>query len=237
MHGSHLQFIEMAGRTRAGVIIAGIALMICGLVPWLARLSGFSKLIWLMIPATVIVFVDGFARWVGREYESAMAIEIVLQAGLPILFLMALRKAEASRSWVRLATILAAMTFLGHALYAVGFHTVPLEFKLMTRGLLGVSENGAIIFMAVVGWLDIVAAVEGFFKVARIPSLLYMVAWGGLTALARVASHFDTTSDSLGRDPWLVETLVRTPHWLIPLLLLALIQRWGLPRGGAISES
>ncbi len=190
-----------------------------------------------MIPATVIVFVDGFARWVGREYEFAMAIEHVLQMGLPILFLMAFRKPEASRTWIRMATILAAMTFLGHALYAVGFHTVPLNFKLMTQGLLGVSENGAIIFLAVVGWLDIVAAVGVFFKPARIPSLLYMIAWGGLTALARVASHFDTTSDSLGLDPWLVETLVRTPHWLIPLLLLALTRRWGLPRESALSES
>lgn len=90
-----------------------------------------------MIPATVIVFVDGFSRWVGREYESAMAIEIVLQAGLPILFLMAFRKLGASQTSVRLAIILAAMTFLGHAFYAVGFHTVPLSFKLMTQGASG----------------------------------------------------------------------------------------------------
>lgn len=91
--------------------------------------------------------------------------------------------------------------------------------------------------MAVVGWLGIVAAVGVYFKAARIPSLLSMIARGGLTALARVASHFDTTSDSLGLDPCLVETLVWTPHWLIPLLLLAMTRRWGLSRESALSES
>jgi len=199
--------------------------MICKIVPWVVRLPGFSKLIWLMIPATLVVFVDGFARWVGREYEFAMAIEHVLQMGTPILFLMAFRKQELSQTWFHLATILAAMTFLGHALYAIGFHTVTLNFKLMTQGLLGIGEKGSIVFLAVVGWLDIVAAVGVFIKPARIPSLLYMIVWGGLTALARVASHFNADSDYFGLDPWMVETLVRTPHWLIPALLLVLI--WG----------
>ena len=233
--GGGTRWSEFANRSDAfitsGLTTTGILLIILGVAPWVVRFSRFTKLVWLMIPATLIVFVDGFARWVSKGYELGMAIEHVLQIGTPILFLIACLRPEFSGRWIRVALILSAMTFLGHAFYAIGFHTVPLNFKMMTQGLLGLSEKGAINLLIVAGWLDIVAAVGVFFRVTQIPSLIYMIFWGGLTALARVASNFDRSVDFFGLDPWLVESLVRTPHWLIPLLILVLVKKKPSPNG------
>jgi|TARA_B100001093_G_scaffold234550_1_gene224906 hypothetical protein len=227
--GGGSRWSEFANQSDAfitsGLTITGILLIVLGVTPWMVRFSRFTRLVWLMIPATLIVFVDGFARWVSSGYELGMAIEHVLQIGTPILFLMACLRPEFSRRWIRVALILSAMTFLGHALYAIGFYTVPLNFKMMTQGLLGLSDKETINLLLVAGWLDIGAAVGVFFLATRIPSLIYMIFWGGVTALARVASNFDRSADFSGFDPWLVETLVRTPHWLIPLLIMVLVKR------------
>ena len=160
-----------------------------------------------------------------------MAIEHALQVITPISLLLYRSKSITNSRWIGFVLIASAMTFLGHGLYAMGFHPVPLSFQVMTMKLLFASQETALLFLSVVGWLDILVAVTVFIPKLRTVSLLYLVAWGGLTALARIASHVGLEQPYFGFDPWLAETLVRTPHWLLPLLTLFLWKRLREGRG------
>tara|TARA_R110002096_G_scaffold242836_1_gene434673 strand:+ start:734 stop:1666 length:933 start_codon:yes stop_codon:yes gene_type:complete len=201
----------------------GIGLMLLSIIPWIAGRRCCQWVNWLLIVASAILLLDGFARFVNREFELGMAIEHSLQIGAPVLLFLALRFPERKKPWIMASLILAALTFVGHGLYAMGFHAIPLSFQLMTKAILPIGDGAVIVFLKVAGWLDILCAVGIFVRAIRIPSLVYMIVWGGLTALARAVAYFDVGSEGLGLDPWLVETLVRTPHWLIPALVLALI--------------
>ncbi|MDF1753148.1 MAG: hypothetical protein P1U89_10270 [Verrucomicrobiales bacterium] len=187
-----------------GLKILGIALMISAVVPWVRWLRG------LLIPMTVILIVDSFARFIDSGNHLAMAIEHSLQWGCPLMLFIAQKEPGKSHLLMQLAT---SLTFIGHGLYAVGFHPVPLKFMMMTTKILPLDEAGARQFLMAAGILDFVAAVGILIAPFRRISLYYMIAWGALTACARVVS-----GQSL--DPWLIETLVRTSHWMVPLLLL-----------------
>jgi hypothetical protein len=121
--------------------------------------------------------------------------------------------------WIAVVTVGAALTFVGHGLYAVGFHPVPLSYQTMTMKLLGCSQDFALVFLQVVGWLDFVAAACLFIRPLKIVGLIYMIGWGLATAFARILSHYSPA----GFNPWGAETFVRTSHWLLPLILLGVI--------------
>jgi hypothetical protein len=194
-----------------GLAVLGIGLMGLAIVPWLPR-RGFR---WMMWPAFLILLLDGVARWVGKDYDVGMAIEHILQMSLPLLWFF-----RGAPRWRFLTQVAVALTFIGHGLYAVGFHPVPLSYQTMTMGLLGCERETALVFLKVVGTLDFVAAVGMFIGPVRLASLGYMVLWGGATALARVMAHASVEAPRHGLDPWIAETLVRSSHWMVPLLLL-----------------
>ena len=206
--------------------IIGILLMALSLLPWLLPLGKAVNWLWV---AVAILAVDSIGRWIGAGYDLGMAIEHSLQMGAPVALWLALRRPENDRFWLGFVLLASALTFVGHGLYAVGFHPVPLSYQTMTMAILGIGTDSAIVFLKVVGWLDFVAAVGIFFPMTRIPALAYMVVWGGATAAARVVSHAGFDQPLLGLDPWLAETLVRTPHWLLPLLAIFVVR--GLKRG------
>ncbi len=224
---SKLSWADFANQSDAyittGLAWLGIGLMILGVVPWFVRKPYCPRIAWLLLPATVVLGLDGFARFMSRDYELGMGLEHSLQIGAPMLLFVAARRPEKMKLWLRVASALTALTFVGHGLYAIGFHTVPLNFKLMTQGILPLSAEGTVTLLLVAGWLDLVCAVGLFIRPLRVPSLIYMIVWGGLTALARAVAYFDPSAKGMGLDPWVFETLVRTPHWLIPALILALI--------------
>ena len=90
----------------------------------------------------------------------------------------------------------------------------------MTTEILPLSETASLMFLKIVGWLDFIVVALIFLPITRRAGLAYMVCWGGLTTLARILAYYDSELPRYGLDPWLIEALVRTPHWLIPLLLL-----------------
>ena len=198
----------------------GITLMVLAVVPWIPLTASKWRWVrWLLVPATLILVLDSVARWVGMEFDCGMAIEHSLQMLAPVLLLIATGHGNRKKLWIAVVTVGAALTFVGHGLYAVGFHPVPLSYQTMTMKLLGCSQDFALVFLQVVGWLDFVAAACLFIRPLRSAGLIYMVGWGLATAVARVASHFSLA----GLDPWMAETLVRTSHWLLPLILLGVI--------------
>lgn len=202
----------------------GITLMMLAIVPWIV--NSFPKLRWvrwLLVPATLILVSDSFARWVGMEFDFGMAIEHSLQMLAPVLLLIATGQGNRTKLWIATLTVGVALTFVGHGLYAIGFHPVPLSFQTMTMKLLRCEQDFAMAFLQIVGWMDFVAAACLFIRPLKKVGLIYMIGWGLATAFARVISHFDTASTSFGLDPWAAETLVRTSHWLLPLVLLGII--------------
>lgn len=207
----------------------GLILIAIAIVPWL--LSSLPKLRWLLWLGAFFLVVDSFARWVASDYDIGMAIEHSLQMSAPIALFFFGKGAAATKQTGRAMTFLlliaTGFTFAGHGFYAAGIHPVPLSYQIMTMKLLGCSESVAVGFLLVVGVLDILAAPALFLKPLRRPALLYCVAWGLLTALARIASHFSLSASWWNLDPWLFETTVRTSHWLLPLLVLGLLRKGG----------
>ncbi len=132
--------------------------------------------------------------------------------------------------WMKLAL---AATFIGHGLYAIGFHPLPGNFiDMMIKGF-GMTESIAKTTLWIIGWLDILAAIallcfplissrKG--KQIYMIALYYTLIWGFLTALARVYTNVAWSSGWYSLKQWLPEFLMRFPHFLIPLTLILLLQ-------------
>lgn len=137
----------------------------------------------------------------------------------------------------RLGRAAVAATFAGHGLYAVGFHPVPGPFIDMVIQHLGVTEDTARALLLAMGLFDFAVAAAMLLpsRLAR-PFLAYAAAWGALTTLARLAAGFDATMAGFGAIRWVPEILVRVPHALVPLFLLALSRETGAPGGAAVSS-
>lgn len=202
----------------SGLEFCGIILMVVAVLIWLPIGKRWLTLL-LITPGIIILLLDAFARIVDSGFQLGMSIEKCLQWGTPVLLLLVLYKPQQKSAWVGFAKILAALTFIGHGLYAVGFHPVPWNYQSMTRDLLGFSEAGALWFLRIAGILDFLVAIAIFVPPVARYALVYMALWGSATALARVCSHLTTT------DPWLFETLVRSSHWAVPALLFWIHRR------------
>ncbi|MDB4725620.1 hypothetical protein OAF44_03770 [Akkermansiaceae bacterium] len=200
----------------------GIFLMVSALIPWFAGVRRFRWTRWLLLPANFILALDIFSRWVGKDMQVGIFLEYGLQLVTPLVLLIFVsagevfsKRRERTIKW--LLIIAAALTFTGHGLYAVGYYSVPLEFRMMTTEILALSETRSLLFLKVVGWLDFLVVLLLFIPPAFRSALVYMVCWGGVTAFARVVTYYNPNLPLYGMDPWLAETLVRTPHWLLPL--------------------
>ena len=127
------------------------------------------------------------------------------------------------------------LTFIGHGVFAIGMpseitwlnHARPGKFTEMTMLCLGLeSEATAGRLLLAAGILDFVVVVLLFLRGwPRFVGLVYMVAWGFATALARPWSYYEPTAaaDSLMR--WIPEMIYRAPHFGIPLCLILALRR------------
>lgn len=200
----------------SGLMILGCVMMVGGVVPWL--LPALPKLRWALLFFAGLLVLDSAARWINTDFDLGMAIEHALQMVAPIALFMAMSLPDNVRPWITTVTIATALTFVGHGLYAMGFHPVPLSYQTMTMNILSVSQDSAFLILKIAGWLDVLAAACLFVRPLHFTALLYIIAWGAATALARIVAHGNL-------DPWLWETAVRTSHWMLPLLLLLLTRR------------
>lgn len=199
-----------------GLMILGCVMMVGGVVPWL--LPYFPKLRWALLFFAGLLVLDSAARWINTHFDLGMAIEHALQMVAPVALFLAVSFPDKTRPWILMVSVATAFTFVGHGLYAMGFHPVPLSYQTMTMNILSVSQESAFLILKIAGWLDVLAAACLFVRPLRFYALLYMIAWGAATALARIVAHGNI-------DPWLWETAVRTSHWMLPLLLLLLTKR------------
>ena len=111
-----------------------------------------------------------------------------------------------------------ALTFTCHGLYAIGYYPRPGNFVSMTMAILHVNEAMAVDVLNVVGVLDFIASILLFLPGRWLYiGLGWAILWGFLTTLARIIAHFylEIWDDVLLR--WLHESVMRFPHFLVPI--------------------
>lgn len=218
----------------------GIFLMVSALIPLLAMVPRLRWMRWLLIPAILILVLDAFSRWVGKDMQAGVAMEYALRVISPLALLIYLGRGVPLLGIRRgivvcLLLLASALTFTGHGLYAMGYYDVPLEFRMMTTEILPISEEASLTFLKAAGWLDFVVVALVFIPPTRLVALIYMMLWGGATSVARIWAYYEPTLPWNGLDPWLAEALVRTPHWVVPLWLILMMRK--AKRPGVVEDA
>ncbi len=195
----------------------GVCLLLAAMGSLLAQRKWKIVGLGLWISALILAF-HNFCAFANKGYQIAQLIEQAAQIFTPILlYLLVYKRAERVMFFTKIAI---ALTFLGHGLYAMGFHPVPGIFIEMFVRTLGFTEAGARTFLWWVGWLDIVVAVGIFVPKLDQIVLAYAIVWGFLTAFARLTSFVSLDYFFwISLHQWLFEFLVRIPHFMLPILV------------------
>ncbi len=198
----------------------GLIFLICSGLIWLRR-PVITQCIAIL--SFACLFTDSWVAFEDAGYVPEQLIEHGSKLLLPVLIFV-----RNFSGWTREHTqfslkIIIALTFVGHGLFAVGWHYVPGNFHSMTTSILGLTGNQATNFLFTVGTLDFIAATclflpKPFYK----PALVYLVLWGTLTTLARTAFPISTSDlDFNSMYQGIAGTVYRIPHAMLPMLLFA----------------
>jgi hypothetical protein len=176
-----------------------------------------------IIPSALLLF-HSIKSLVWSGYAPEQMVEHSLKIGLPIMLLLTIEfrnKKTFEVQLIKWLKILTASAFIGHAVFALGFHYVPENFYDMTMGILPFSREQATLFLQVVGVLDILCALMLFTPLNKF-FIHYLIFWGIITALARTWYGLIAADGLTG--PQLLDfagnTIYRLPHGIIPLLIL-----------------
>ena len=172
-----------------------------------------------LVGAGILLSVLAYARYVGAERQLPMLVEHGGQVLSPVLLVLALALGPGHRVTISVAMVALITTFAGHGCYAVGLWPTPANFPAMISVILGVGHETAQSILVVAGILDFVICITIFIPALRRPSVVYAVAWGLLTALARPVAGMSRELNLWGADQFLHEAVLRAPHFLIPLYL------------------
>lgn len=173
------------------------------------------------------LMADSLAAFQSSGYVPEQLIEHGAKLFLPLLFVMQEFPSWNERKQQLMLKVIVALTFVGHGLFAVGWHYVPGSFHAMTTSILGVTGNQSTNFLLTVGILDFIAAFCLFLpkRFARI-ALYYLVVWGLLTTLARISYPIsDLNFEFTAIYDGLAGTIYRIPHTLLPLWLFVYVYR------------
>lgn len=207
-------------------LIKGLGLfwMVSSLLPWFLNPEGTRQkksVASLLVLAGVLLAFDAYCRF-NENTHLGMLLEYALQSASPMLVCIWSLWPDRRSLWRRIAMAAAAATFVGHGLFALGVFPVPGHFVSMTIDLLGCSEPFARQFLWCAGALDLIVAALIWIPRTRLVGFGYMVAWGTATTVARPLTLIDPAQSDFGIALASGETLVRTGHWCIPLILLML---------------
>lgn len=122
-----------------------------------------------------------------------------------------------------------SLTFFCHGLYAMGYYPQPGHFADMMITGFGMTEDLARGTLIWIGYLDILFAflviLTPGFHGAKIGkpilsiNLWYAFIWGLLTAMARIYTSYTPGMFSHWMDQHLFQTVVRVPHFILPLVI------------------
>jgi hypothetical protein len=172
-----------------------------------------------LLPLGSIVYLN-IVKFQQSGYLIEQLIEHTVQFFLPLAAIYVLGPKVPSPKFKQFAKFAIAATFIGHALYAIGWHMVPENFLQMCASILGSSNEQSTLFLKFFGILDILAAIFIFFPRLERIGLHYMIAWGLLTALARPIAALDMAFTIEFLFLKIPQATYRLPHAIIPMLLL-----------------
>jgi uncharacterized membrane protein len=174
----------------------------------------------LLIFSSLIIFLHSYGTFIKAGYVAEQLIEHSLQICLPLVFLFLMNDFYINK--IRLGWILiclTALTFIGHGIYAIGWHYLPDNFIEMTERSIGYFVPDPKMFLFTIGILDIILSLFLFIPKLRPYVLWYFIIWGFATSIARVYYVLDT---ELTNEFLLVNApnmIYRLLHGLIPLAI------------------
>ena len=171
---------------------------------------------------SLLLALVAYARFVKEQRELPMLVEHGGQVLIPVLLVMALLLGVRHRVTVFTAIVALIATFAGHGCYAVDLWPMPDSFPAMTSVILKVEHETARMILLLAGILDFVVCIGIWIPALRRSCALYAGIWGLLTALARPVAGMSLGLNYWGADLFLHETVLRAPHFLIPLYLFVL---------------
>ena len=207
------------------VVVAELASWFCGTVfligavlIWKRPDKALAKFVVQLSGLVFLIFIitdwHSDAFYLPHLFEKSARIATVLllffiSRGQGIAF-----KPGAIRLIIKLSV---AATFIFHGLFALNIFPIPGLFIDMTILILKMDEQGARMFLGVIGVLDILFSFGLFITKMERVAYSYMIIWGFLTAFARIAAHISLEIPLLQLHRWTFEFLIRTPHFLLPV--------------------
>jgi hypothetical protein len=187
--------------------------------------------------ATIILWLGSFSLIFlaalyckDKFFHLGQFLEYTSQSSSPIFLILLHQQQVFHKRWMFAMKIAIAFTFICHGLYAIGYYPRPGDFMQMTMAILHINEIEAVQFLKIVGLLDFTAGVLLFMpgRIGKI-ALYYCIFWGLATTLARIwaplalgASVDNVVLQSLH------ESLYRFPHFLMPLVVVLVLDRQNL---------
>lgn len=165
----------------------------------------------------------------GQFLNLALLFEFTGQLAAPVVLIFIYKKGNFTKAFTFLK-IAIAITFIAHGLYAMNIAPLPQKFVSMTIKGLGLDQGLAVKFLFWAGVMDLLVAIGVFIPKIRKPALVYMIAWGFLTAFARIYTNFYGYDALHSLHQWVWAFTVRSAHFMIPLILLYQGERKPLPR-------
>lgn len=206
-------------------IIFGLILTLFALFSLLPnKLLKNSNCTYLFIIPTIIFILQSIGSLIKAKYVPEQIIEHTLQIMLPIILIYIAKFQATNTNLFHLLATATAMTFIGHGLFAIGWHYVPGNFIEMTTRSLKLNPRSVLNFLRTVGWLDLIAAILIFLPITRKYTVWYLIIWGILTSLART---YYVLEEPLTKEFFLTNipnTIYRLPHGFIPILMWRLMK-------------
>jgi hypothetical protein len=165
-------------------------------------------------------------HFLGYAFNTLQIFEFALQLGTPIALLLITNEKISPKQLVKYLTIIIALTYTAHGLYAMNVFPLPQSFIQMTITGFGVGNQAARQILWVAGLLDVLLSIGLFLPgCIRTNALRYAIVWGFATAFARIYCNVYAFDFWNSLSQWHFQFLVRNAHFLMPYLLLLLVTR------------
>lgn len=180
----------------------------------------------VILIGSVFLALLSYVKYVEALNQLPMLLEHGGQVLAPVSLVLALLLGPGHRATVATAIIAVVATFAGHGAYAIGWWPTPANFYAMVTVIFGLEYDTVVTMLRCAGVLDFLVCLLLFVPPLRRASAGYAFVWGLLTALARPVAGMSLSLNYWGADQFIHETVLRAPHFLIPLYLLML---WSQP--------
>lgn len=188
------------------------------------RKSSYVQMAGLLAGSGMLAVLS-YSKYVAAQNQLPMLMEHGGQVLAPALLVAALALGVRHRVTVAIAIAAVITTFAGHGAYAIGWWPTPGNFYAMISLTLGVEYETATNLLRCAGVLDFAVCLLLFVPRLRRSAAAYAAIWGFLTAVARPVAGMSWELNYWGADQFLHEVVLRAPHYLIPLYLVAFWHR------------